>query len=167
MKRLSILIYIIAIFPVFLQAQQKTEYNIKGDEAMKRLDYSDARMWYEEGVVQCDSYSIGQLTTIWLSNQQMRSSMRSLMNKCLNCLNVMANENDTTSMSKLITYYLEGIGTPKNEELAQYWQDQLEKSRKPKDLAVISSPENLIKPKEPMKFFIGYLTCFVHDRSHW
>ncbi len=42
------------------------------------------------------------------------------------------------------------------DSLAQYWQDQLEKSRKPKDLAVISSPENLIKPKEPMKFFIGY-----------
>ena len=86
MKRLWILIYIIVLFPFFLQAQQKTEYNVKGDEAMKRLDYSDARMWYEEGVVQCDSYSIEQLTTIWLSNQQMRSSMRSLMNKCLNCL---------------------------------------------------------------------------------
>jgi hypothetical protein len=156
MKRLWILIYIIVLFPFFLQAQQKTEYNVKGDEAMKRLDYSDARMWYEEGVVQCDSYSIEQLTTIWLSNQQMRSSMRSLMNKCLNCLNVRANENDTTSMVKLITYYLEGIGTPKNEELAQYWQDQLDKSRKTKEVEVKSSSEISIKPTEPMKFFIGY-----------
>lgn len=144
------------MLPVCLQAQQKAEYNMKGDEAMKRLDYSDARMWYEEGVVQCDSYSIGQLTTIWLSNLQMRASMRSLMNKCLNCLNVMANENDTTSMSRLITYYTEGIGTPKNEELAQYWYEQLEQSRKPKELDITTSPTVSTRPKEPMKFFIGY-----------
>ena len=53
MKRLWILIFFV-VLPMYLLAQQKTEYNRKGDEAMKRLDYSDARMWYEEGVVQCD-----------------------------------------------------------------------------------------------------------------
>ena len=53
MKRLWILTLFVAL-PMCLLAQQKTEYNRKGDEAMKRLDYSDARMWYEEGVVQCD-----------------------------------------------------------------------------------------------------------------
>ena len=57
MKRLWILTLFVAL-PMCLLAQQKTEYNRKGDEAMKRLDYSDARMWYEEGVVQCDPYSI-------------------------------------------------------------------------------------------------------------
>ena len=41
---------ICAVFPLGLLAQQRTEYNRKGDEAMKRLDYSDAKMWYEEGV---------------------------------------------------------------------------------------------------------------------
>lgn len=46
-------------------AQQQTEYNRKGDEAMRRQDYRMATMWYEEGVIQCDSYSIDQLTTIW------------------------------------------------------------------------------------------------------
>ena len=51
MKRLWILTLFVAL-PMCLLAQQKTEYNRKGDEAMKRLDYSDARMWYEEGVVQ-------------------------------------------------------------------------------------------------------------------
>ena len=61
---------------------------------MKRLDYSDAKMWYEEGVSQCDAYSIDQLTTIWLSNERMRPSMRSLMNKCLNCLTVKATEDE-------------------------------------------------------------------------
>ena len=40
---------ICAVFPLGLLAQQRTEYNRKGDEAMKRLDYSDAKMWYEEG----------------------------------------------------------------------------------------------------------------------
>ena len=66
---------ICAVFPLGLLAQQRTEYNRKGDEAMKRLDYSDAKMWYEEGVSQCDAYSIDQLTTIWLSNERMRPSM--------------------------------------------------------------------------------------------
>ena len=51
MKRLWIFIFFIEL-PMYLLAQQKTEYNRKGDEAMQRLDYSDARMWYEEGVVQ-------------------------------------------------------------------------------------------------------------------
>ncbi len=34
---------ICAVFPLGLLAQQRTEYNRKGDEAMKRLDYSDAK----------------------------------------------------------------------------------------------------------------------------
>ena len=38
---------ICAVFPLGLLAQQRTEYNRKGDEAMKRLDYSDAKKWYE------------------------------------------------------------------------------------------------------------------------
>ena len=89
---------------------------------MKRQDYSDAKMWYEEGVADCDSYSINQLTSIWLSNEQMRPSMRSLMTKCLNCLSVKATEEDLDAIALLITYYTEGIGTPKSEELASYWQ---------------------------------------------
>ena len=37
------------LLPLGVMAQQRAEYNRKGDEAMKRLDYSDAKMWYEEG----------------------------------------------------------------------------------------------------------------------
>ena len=33
---------ICAVFPLGLLAQQRTEYNRKGDEAMKRLDYRKA-----------------------------------------------------------------------------------------------------------------------------
>ena len=157
MKRLWILTLFVAL-PMCLLAQQKTEYNRKGDEAMKRLDYSDARMWYEEGVVQCDPYSIKQLTSIWLANQRMRPSMHSLMNKCRACLELMANNEDTTAISQLIIYYTEGIGTSKNETLAQSWQDRLETLRKPVE-PVFYPSANPIKPdtpKEPMKFFIGY-----------
>ena len=107
-----ILFIILLIPPSGLFAQQENEYNRKGDEAMARKDYSDAKMWYEEGVSRCDSYSIERLTEIWLSNENMRLSMRSLMNKCLNCLNVKATEDDLDAISKLIIYYQEGIGTP-------------------------------------------------------
>ena len=108
------------VFPLALWAQQRAEYNRKGDEAMKRQDYSDAKMWYEEGVADCDAYSIKQLTTIWLGQKQMRPSMRSLMTKCLNCLSVRATEEDLEAIDLLIVYYTEGIGTQKSEELASY-----------------------------------------------
>lgn len=157
MKKLYIVILWL-VLPICIMAQQKTEYNKKGDEAMKRLDYSDARMWYEEGVAQCDLYSITQLTKIWEKNEKMRVSMRSLMNKCQNCLNVKANEGDTVSISHLIIYYLEGIGTPKSEELASFWKDRLDVLRKPekpvREVAVI--PEVPVKLRVPMKFYIGY-----------
>lgn len=157
MNRLWILILFV-VLPIGLSAQQKAEYNRKGDEAMKRLDYSDARMWYEEGVVQCDPYSIRQLTSIWLSNRQMRPSMHSLMNKCRTCLELMANNKDTTAISQLVTYYTEGIGTAKNETLAKSWQDRLEAIRKPAEPVFYPSahPAKPDKPKEPMKFFVGY-----------
>ena len=52
MKRLWILILFV-VLPGYIMAQQYTEYNKKGDEAMKRQDYRNATMWYEEGVMQC------------------------------------------------------------------------------------------------------------------
>ena len=83
MKKLWILILLVIVLPECLTAQQLTEYNRKGDDAMKRQDYSDARMWYEEGVVNCDSYSISQLTAIWMVNKKQRASMRSLIDQML------------------------------------------------------------------------------------
>lgn len=147
-----ILLYM--LLPCGLVAQQPTSYNRKGDEAMKRLDYSDAKMWYEEGISQCDPYSIKQLTAIWLANERMHPSMRSLMNKCLNCLNVKATENDTTAMSQLVVYYTEGIGTPKSEELASYWSERLETFRRLVDPIVpYEAPQ---EKKERMRYFAGY-----------
>jgi hypothetical protein len=134
-------------------AQRQTEYNRKGDEAMKRFDYNDARLFYGEGMPYCDIYSINQLTTIWIANEQMRTSMYNLMNRCLSCLNVKATENDTTAISQLILYYTEGIGTPKSEEMVNYWTAQLKELNKPD---VEETPVILKRVKQPMKFFAGY-----------
>lgn len=155
MKRLLMLI-IYTLFPIYLSAQQQTDYNTKGDQAMARQDYRDARMWYGEGVQTCDSYSIQQLTSIWMADEQMRPSMRSLMNKCLNCLAVEATENDTTAIQQLIVYYTEGIGTPNNEELVVYWTKQLESLRKPS--IDYRSPESTKgkSSRYQVDFFAGY-----------
>ncbi|MDR1402973.1 MAG: hypothetical protein LBJ60_04635 [Tannerellaceae bacterium] len=120
---------------------------------MKRLDYSDARLFYGEGVPNCDMYSINQLTTIWIANERMRTSMHNQMSRCLSCLSVKATENDTTAVSKLILYYIEGIGTPKSEELASYWTDRLEELRNPvpKNNGYYDKPT-----RTPMRFFSGY-----------
>ncbi|MDR1980316.1 MAG: hypothetical protein LBQ39_01690 [Tannerellaceae bacterium] len=139
-----------------MTAQQPTEYNRRGDEAMARQDYRDARLFYGEGILQCDIYSITQLTTIWLVNEAMRTSMHNVMNRCLNCLQVKATENDTVAISKLIVYYEEGIGTPKSEELASYWVDRLRVIRQPVEIDrhfVETQPE---QSKRRTTFFAGY-----------
>lgn len=152
MKKLWILIFFVTVLPGYLVAQQQTEYNKKGDEAMKRQDYRKATMWYEEGVLQCDSYSIDQLTVIWKNNKKMRSSMRNLMSKCFDCLRDKATiDNDTIAISSLILYYAEGIGTEANVERARSWNEHLEALCRP-----IESPQKVKKPREPMKFFVGY-----------
>lgn len=145
------------LLPLGVMAQRRAEYNRKGDEAMKRLDYSDAKMWYEEGVALCDTYSIRQLTQIWLTVEQMRPSMRSLMNKCLNCLTVQATEDDPDAIERLILYYTEGIGTPKSEELASYWKEYQERLRMPVEpVYPVADSTPLSSPGRRMRFFVGY-----------
>ena len=101
MSRFLLLLFLI-IGPFNLSAQRLTEYNEKGNEALSRNDLADAKMWFEEGVTYCDSYSVEKLTTIWIENESVRSSMRSLMIKCFNCLTIQATDNDTTAMTRLI-----------------------------------------------------------------
>ena len=144
------------VFPIGVWAQQRAEYNRKGDEAMKRQDYRDAKMWYEEGVSYCDMYSIDKLTEIWIKDESSRSSMRSLMSKCLNCLNVLGTEQDTTAIHQLILYYQKGISTPVSDELSEYWTEKLEQVRN--QMLYVPSDEvvSFEEKKERMKFFIGY-----------
>ncbi len=155
MKRFLYIIICIVALPFSILAQQQ-EYNRKGDDAMKRKNFRNATMWYEEGVMNCDAYSIKQLTTIWQQNERMRPSMRGLMNKCFICLQDKATiENDSTAMSQLILYYREGIGTLANEEQARNWSNRLEELRRPV-VPVTYETEKVKAPREPMKFFLGY-----------
>jgi hypothetical protein len=150
MKRLILWSLLIFSF-CCVQAQQQTEYNRKGDEAMRRKDYRDAKMWYEEGVSYCDPYSINQLTLIWVTDANMHSSMGPVMNKCLNCLNNMAiSKKDTLAMKKLILFYTDGIGTAKDENSANSWHEMLMQLRNPYPSV---GPK---KSREKMKFFIGF-----------
>ncbi|WP_446784670.1 hypothetical protein [Macellibacteroides fermentans] len=157
MSRFLLLLFLI-IGPLNLSAQRLTEYNEKGNEALSRNDLADAKMWFEEGVSFCDSYSIDKLTTIWIENEQFRIPMRSLMTKCLNCLNIKATENDTASIARLILYYEHGIGTPESPELANYWEEQLSKLSKPEE-QLPALEKRLPSPKEkptPLNLIIGY-----------
>jgi hypothetical protein len=139
-------------------AQQQTGYNKKGDEAMERLDYDDARLFYGEGMPYCDMYSIRQLTTIWMANKEMRTSMYNLMNRCLSCLNVKATENDTTAISLLIHYYTEGIGTARSTEMAAYWTGQLEEINRP---AV--KPDESLNVTPPVKYPVAYFAGYTYS----
>ena len=134
-------------------AQQYTEYNRKGDEAMTRRDYSDARLFYSEGVTYCDLYSVDQLTQIWLLNPSMRTSMYNLMSRCLTCLSVQAEKNDTTAISSIITYYSDGIGTPKNTAYVDMYKKRLDEIRNPVIKTITETPAKL---REKITFFAGY-----------
>ncbi|MDR3261968.1 MAG: hypothetical protein LBT78_09075 [Tannerella sp.] len=148
----KVMVWSLLLLPFCVEAQRQTEYNQKGDEAMVRTDYQDAKMWYEEGVSYCDPYSINQLISIWRSNATMRVSMGPVMGKCLSCLNNSAISRDSLSIKKLILFYTEGIGTPKNEVSANYWKEQLMQLRNPYAAEALRPK----KPREPMKFFVGY-----------
>lgn len=157
MKKINIL-FVLLLITITGSAQRQTEYNRKGDDALRNLDYSSAKIWYEDGVVSnCDSYSISQLTSIWLAEESMHASMRSVMSKCLGCLEDRATrDRDTTSMNMLIKYYEEGIGTYRDEAKVEFWQAQLDTHRRPYP---IQAGRNGMKPpreKVKMKFFAGY-----------
>jgi len=153
-----------------MTAQKQAEYNRQGDEAMSKLDYSVAKILYEEGVSNCDTYSISQLTAIWFADATMRSSMRVVMNKCLNCLTDLAMQNrDTAAMRSLVLFYTEGIGAQANQTKANYWKSQLEAVSKPSGAGSSSGSSKPTKPvktaatkqkqssaKQRMEFFVGY-----------
>jgi hypothetical protein len=158
MKR-TMMMVVLLFATLVVTAQSWTEYNRLGDEAMERLDYSIAKIYYEEGIPNCDPYSIDKLTSIWLADESMRTTMRNVMSRCLECLTNRANEfRDTASMKKLILYYTEGIGVYKNETRVAYWEEQL-------DLLRNVSTTNMTTNKPPrekvkMKFFAGYSASY-------
>ena len=151
-----LLLWIACCLSWHAQAQRQTEYNRKGDEALQRKDYRDAKMWFEEGVfAECDRYSIDRLTTIWLEDETMHVSMRTVMNKCFNCLTEWATERDTFAIDKLILYYSRGIGTAENPVTADYWRRQLETVRR-QNRGEGEAPTTTPTSATPMRFFFGY-----------
>ncbi|NDV54213.1 hypothetical protein D0T51_00480 [Parabacteroides sp. 52] len=145
------MIYILLPFCLF--AQEYAEYNRKGREAMERKDYSDARMWFGEGVEYCDMYSIEQLTSIWMMQETMRPSMQNLMKRCFTCLLNQAQKNDTTAIHQVINYYTQGIGVEKDTNEAAIWTDKLNTV----NTLIGQSGLNIEKKRrEKMKFLLGY-----------
>jgi hypothetical protein len=94
---------------VSLSAQHRASYNVDADEALARGDYSDARMYFSEGLQRCDLYSIGGIIWIWMDNPGMRPSMQNLMDRCYQCLS--ENPADTSVMTLLEIGYAAGIFT--------------------------------------------------------
>jgi len=154
MRQIYILILYISL-PLFAFGQQYTEYNRKGDDAILRHDYSEARMAYGEGIEFCDLYSIQGLTNIWKQDESMRPSMRNLMRRCFNCLLDYSEKNDTTAIKLLIDFYSEGIGTVSNTLYADTWKERLH-SLRPKAEPAIQHPIVPVKEKEKLHFFGGY-----------
>jgi hypothetical protein len=154
-KNLYVLLFLALSIMAF--SQRQTQYNIDGDEAMKRLDYYEALIWFEEGIDVCNMHSINQLTEIWLVDTSMRISMHNVMGRCLACLNDRATETkDTASIYKLILYYTEGIGTSIDQQAADFWRDQLESVT---NLYIEKEGEgqpSVKKERNKMEFFVGY-----------
>ena len=162
MKRNCIILLL--LFTVFVAAAQNQidEYIKKGDEAMQNLEYFQALMMYGEVInLECNTHSIDRLITIWIAQDSLRASMDYGMRKCLTCLEEEAKLNDNVSMNLLVTYYSEGIGTVKNEAMAEYWQERIEDIRKPNR---VQTGQNTVKPprdKVKMQFFAGYSANFL------
>lgn len=153
--RRQILLYtlLISVIPTFLYAQQG-EYRKNGDEAMARGDYAEARMWYEEGISDCNMYSIDKLITISLLSEDMRPSMRSVMDRCLNCLTPRATNNDTLAIKKLIIIYEEKLSSfGDNQNMSSYWHEQLNAAKRTNHY---EQAPMVKKRGRVMKFFVGY-----------
>ena len=163
MKRNSIILLLLLLVTFVSTAQNQSEYIRKGDEAMKAMNYSLAKMYYDEVIIAaCDMHSIKQLTTIWLNDESMRADMNSIMRRCFSCLDDEAKKlQDTASIQLLVTYYTKGIGTNKNEEMSAYWNQRLEEIRNPSITMIRQNGGNPPRKERKMDFFVGYHASLI------
>jgi hypothetical protein len=116
----KIIFFFSCLFSVVCISAQ--EYNIQGDNALRRKDYQDARTWFSEGLKDCDLYSIRRLSEIWKEQPGMQARMRyPTMQKCFNCLKSKAELGDTDAMYLLSDYYKQGIGIEKDSVSGEFW----------------------------------------------
>ena len=105
---------------------QTSDYNRRGDEAMKQGDYQMARTLYSEGLINCDDfYSIQKLTEIWKTQPEMQRGMRMIIANCRKCLFELHKKEDKNAMSLLLEYLNEGIGGDKDSIQANIIQQEL------------------------------------------
>ncbi|MDR3129765.1 MAG: hypothetical protein LBU03_05965 [Tannerellaceae bacterium] len=116
MKIKLLTIVVCLVLTASLSAQYKAPYNADADEALARGDYSDARMYFSEGLQSCDLYSVGGLIWIWVDNPGMRPSMQNLIDRCHQCLS--DNLADTSVITLLEIGYAAGIFLRPGRELS-------------------------------------------------
>jgi hypothetical protein len=116
------------IFSITFLNVKAQSYNVQGDLALEEKDYQNARIWYSEGLANCNMYSIQKLTDIWKEQPQMRASMRLSMRKSYNCLVTLAEQHDQDAMLLISDYYKLGIGTEIDSVRAEHWLKEYGKS---------------------------------------
>ncbi|MDR0537669.1 MAG: hypothetical protein LBH04_06475 [Tannerellaceae bacterium] len=156
MKKYCILFIICVSVPPIASAQQSTEYNRKGDEALRKKDYNDARLYYSEGIANCDMYSINKLTAIWKDNVNLRNSLHSLMNRCLGCLNNGAAQKDSDAIALLSEYYMEGIGTQRSPEMSAHWANELKNFNNTEEEEQVETYTGSKREVPRTRIFAGY-----------
>jgi len=113
----------------FLNVKAQTQsYNVQGDIALEKKEYQDARVWYSEGLANCDIYSIQKLTYIWKEQPSMRASMRLSMRKSYNCLTSFAGQQNQDAMLLISDFYKLGIGIGIDSVKSEYWLKEYGKS---------------------------------------
>lgn len=140
-----------------LIGQTYKDYNIRGDQAMQDHDYFGAHTWFSEGLSDCDSYSIRRLTDIWKEHENIRRGMKLTIDRCFNCLLIMAGEKDQEAMLLLSEYYKNGIGIEVDPTLSEYWLSEYATSIgfTPTENVVDTLYIPDVEPKEKKKSFIS------------
>jgi len=155
----TVLMFLLVLIGLSVSAQEQPLYNRNGDASMDALEYEDAKIYYEEGVMDyCDLYSIQRLTHIWRVVETMRWSLFPIMKRSLACLeNKATQDSDTTCMRLLIEYYEKGIGTSVRKVKADSWKAELAKFQNVNQKnGRRNNTGQTTGSSEKMRFFAGY-----------
>ena len=153
-----LLFLLISISCVF--SQSNTDYNSRGEQALLRGDYNEARTWFSEGLPSCNLNSIGQLTRIWEEQENMRRSLAMTMRRCFDCIKPLAEQKNPDAMHLLSEYYKYGIGVETDSIQSEVWYKEYLASQSPQietEDDSIQTPDSttLFSPKIPKKSILS------------